>query len=467
MNNLQSIHISLDMDDFSIRTALDDVIHLFSAQAALKKLTLTSSVGLDVPDSLRGDRIRLGQVFSNLMSNAIHFSSSGEIILNSRLSDQQPDSGVKVALLFELKDPGTGISKQHLDNIFEHFSQVDESSTRPHGGTGLGLAISKELVTLMGGRIGVKSQLGEGSTFWFTAQFEVGGQQVAPKPLRQQVGDVQNTANDRQQPTNPGPWSEPDRRVLVVDDHKGVRLVLQRMLEELGFEVDLAANGQEAIDAVAAYNYAIILMDSQMPHMDGNEATRIIRLAEGDTQHTPIIALTANVLPAEQEKAFAAGVDYYLCKPVFLEDLEAALGSLLSSDQDKPTKLEEADMQAPGMSSVSVFNKSIVEDLSKIGEPGKPGLFSELANLMLAQMPVWLHEMEFSATQGDVDSIRRQAHSMLGLCRQIGADRMAYVCADLKSTDLNTKVSDMLCEIENLNKEFERVERELHDKHLI
>jgi len=238
------------------------------------------------------------------------------------------------------------------------------------------------------------------------------------------------------------------------------------MLEELGFKVDLASNGLEAIDAAAEYDdYAVILIDNLMPGMDGNEATRIIRLTEGDKQHTPIIALSANAMVPDREKAFASGVDDYLCKPVFLEDLEVALDRLLTSDDD--TCLNAAANFRPARESTdSVINLRVVEELRKIDGQGETGLFSELANQMLNQMP-WLHEMEIAASNGDAKTVRHLAHKLLGICLQVGAERMAGVCHKLESIDPTSETVGMLHKIELLRKEFDFVDKELHSRHLL
>jgi len=466
-SKIEAGKITLDIADFSMKIAVDDVLQLFSAEAARNELVLTSTIDSDVPSSLRGDFVRLGEIISNLVSNAIKFSDNGEIAVTCGLSGQQSDDAKKVELLIEVSDPGVGIPEEHLDTLFEHFSQVDESTTRWHGGTGLGLAICKELAILMGGRIGVRSQPGKGSTFWFTAQFGMGDQEAVAEPVQERGEAEESFANYSRRPVTSRRWSNFNKKVLVVDDNEVNLLVAQRMLEELGFEVDLAANGQEAIDSAATNDYGAILIDSQMPGMDGNEATGIIRRAEGDEKHTPIIALTANAMAPDREKAFAAGVDDYLSKPVFLEDLEAALSRVLSSDQDAPVEVVAADLRPTKVSTGSVFDMSIVEELRKIGGPGEPDLFNELASQLLDQMPVWLHEIESAASHGDAKTVRRQAHKLLGLCRQIGAERMASACDALESIDTASEISDMLREVEHLHREFDSVGQELQDRHLV
>jgi CheY-like chemotaxis protein len=313
----------------------------------------------------------------------------------------------------------------------------------------------------MGGRIGVRSQVSHGSTFWFTARFEKGDAAAVAEPGRVLEEVEESFANYSQHAADASRWADVDKKVLVVDDNEVNLLVAQRMLEELGFEVDLATNGEEAIEAAANYAYAAILVDSQMPGMDGNEATRIIRRAEGDKDHTPIIALTANALAPEREKAFAAGVDDYLSKPVFLEDLEAALGRLLLDEKDERVKLVSADLRPADSSANPVFDSRIVEELQMIGGPGTPNLFSEIAEQFVRHMPVWLEEIKSSAAHGDAESVRRHAHKLLGLCRQIGAERMVCVCDELESTDSDLDTELLLREVELLQTEFDSAHREL------
>jgi signal transduction histidine kinase/ActR/RegA family two-component response regulator len=465
-SKIEAGKITLDITDFSLQTTVDDVLHLFSAEAARKKLVLTAAIDKDVPHALCGDSVRLGQIFSNLVSNAIKFSQNGEIAIACRVSDKQPGSGETTELLFEVNDPGTGIAEEHIDNLFEHFSQVDESSTRRHGGTGLGLAICKELTILMGGRIGVRSQVGKGSTFWFTARFEKGDAAAVAEPVRSPELIEESFANYSRRSAVVSRWSGIEDKVLVVDDNEVNLLVAQRMLEALGFQVDLAASGKEAIDAAAIYDYAAILIDSQMPGMDGNEATAIIRRAEGVQKHTPIIALTANAMAPDREKAFAAGVDDYLSKPVFLEDLERALSRLLLDEQDAPVRVISSDLQPDHNGDYPVFDTNMVEELRNIVGPGESDLFSELAGQFVQQMPAWLEEIKSAAAHGNAESLSRQAHRLLGLCRQIGAERMARVCDELESMGSESDVTAMLREVAHLQSEFDAAHRELRNNYL-
>lgn len=466
-SKIEAGKVTLEKSDFSLKSSVGDVLHLFSAEAGRKNLTLSSSIEENVPDSLRGDPVRLGEIFSNLISNAIKFSEGGEVSLACCLCEQKEIDTGGVHLRFDINDCGIGIPQEDLDKLFEQFSQVDDSSTRHHGGTGLGLAISKELALLMGGRIGVNSTPGEGSTFWFTVQLEVGDANRVPAHSPEQFEIIEESfANYSQRSLTAPLWTLATKKVLVVDDNKVNLLVAQRMLEQLGYIVDLAANGQEAIDFSAKYDYAAIVIDNQMPGMDGNEATEIIRRVEGDAQHTPIIALTANAMEDDRKKAFAAGVDAFLSKPVFLEDLEESLKKLLHPEVSSSVEVLSTSLRRSATTGDHVFDSTIIDELRSITGSGDADLFTELAEQFIQQTPAWLEEIRSAVESGDWQAVRRQAHKLLGLCRQIGAGRMADVCDELETFDKSAQAAELLDEVELLQQEFDSAHRELRDRYL-
>ncbi|MDH4107999.1 MAG: ATP-binding protein [Gammaproteobacteria bacterium] len=454
-SKIEAGKVVLDQADFSLRGALADVVQLFSAEADRKKLTLGYVVADDVPDAVNGDPVRLGQILSNLVSNAIKFSQNGAVFIRCSATDELKANGGEFGVRFAVRDCGIGISRKDQDKLFRQFSQVDASNTRSHSGTGLGLAISRELAMLMGGSIGVESELGRGSEFWFTVLLRPGLRPAAGGPRAAQG----KTARLQVAPA-------PGQKILVVDDNEVNLLVAQRMLEELGFEVDLATNGKAAVAATGARRYAAVLIDSQMPGMDGNEATRIIRAREGTGERTPIIALTANAMAPDRDEAFAAGVDDYLSKPVFIEQLEAALARLLNAGR-APDRRPAAAVSTVDRDDApeSVFDSHIIDELSKI--PGaEADLFSELADQFLNQMPAWIRELEQAARDDDLYRVQRQAHKLLGLCRQIGAGRMAELCSRLENAQAGSSDAALLAEVAELQLEFETAYRELDDRHL-
>jgi signal transduction histidine kinase/DNA-binding NarL/FixJ family response regulator len=463
-SKIEAGKIVLEKVDFSLRAALAEVTQLFSAEAHRKNLNLNYVVAESVPDVVLGDPVRFGQIIANLVSNAIKFSDDGDVSVMCELNSPRPENCAEVELKVTVKDCGIGIDEEGRRKLFRKFSQVDDSDTRRFGGTGLGLAISKELATLMGGVIGVDSKVGEGSRFWFTAVVQESDPDAVAAVLEKQQGGPRLVLHDSQ----PEDLEQAGEKVLVVDDNEVNQFVAQRMLEQLGFLVDLAANGEQAVEASIREDYAAILIDSQMPGMSGNEATRIIRDREGERRRTPIIALTAKVMEHDRKKAFDAGVDDFLSKPVFIEDIIASLQRVLHGS--KKHGRAEADDSSPSdnyrILGNYVLDMEIVDELRKIQGRGDGDLFSELADQFLSHMPGWIRQLEAAAQEHDSERVRRQAHRLLGLCRQIGAERMAALCARLEHMDDHATGEELISEVALLQREFEAAHRELDNRHL-
>jgi signal transduction histidine kinase/CheY-like chemotaxis protein/HPt (histidine-containing phosphotransfer) domain-containing protein len=462
-SKIEAGKIVLEKVDFTVRASIAEVVQLFSNEARRKRLTLNYAVANDVPDVVKGDPVRLGQVVANLVSNAIKFSEDGDIGILCELNGSRQVGSQEVELRITVKDCGIGIDEQGKSKLFRQFSQVDDSDTRKYGGTGLGLAISKELATLMGGEIGVDSEPGQGSRFWFTVRVRESDPEATAVVIANQLGGPRHLMHDDQ----PEDLEHAGQKVLVVDDNEVNQFVAQRMLEQLGYLVDLAANGEQAIEASEREDYAAILIDSQMPGMSGNEATRIIREREGDSRHTPIIALTAKAMEHDQKKAFDAGVDDFLSKPVFVEDIAASLQRVMyrSSKGESAGKFGISNGHRQ-WSTEHVIDKGMTEELRKIKGKGDGDLFSELADQFLNRMPGWIRQLETAAHDHDSERVRRQAHRLLGLCRQIGAQRMAALCDRLEHMDDDEAHESMASEVARLQREFETVYRELDDRHL-
>jgi len=280
-----------------------------------------------------GDPGRLRQVLRNLLGNALKFTDRGEIGIRAELLS---DSTNVIQIRFTVHDTGIGIPPDQQGRLFESFTQGDGSSTRRHGGTGVGLAISKQLVELLGGEIGVASEQGDGSRFWFTASFgkAAPGEAPAPKPAIK-VPAPRLTSRPAAVPAAPvapkrAPMENPvavegPLRVLLAEDNEINQRITLRLLEKLGVAADAVVNGREAVQALEKRKYDLVLMDCQMPDMDGFEATAIVRSREGDANHTPICALTANAMEGDRERCLAAGMDDYISKPVGLEKLQKAV----------------------------------------------------------------------------------------------------------------------------------------------
>jgi signal transduction histidine kinase/ActR/RegA family two-component response regulator len=301
--------------DFSLALLLDQIHALLVEPARAKGIALEFDAA-GVPDWLRGDALRLRQALFNFASNAVKFTEHGRVAVRARLIGEGSDG---VHLRFEVEDTGIGIAADQLPRLFRPFAQVDASATRRYGGTGLGLVITRRLAELMGGEVGAESTPNVGSRFWFTARLQRGRGEL---PAGDPVGDA-------------GPADEAmlrarfaGARVLAVEDNLLNREVVVELLGAIGLAIDVAGDGLEALDKARAARYDLILMDLQMPRLDGIEATRAIRALPGHGA-TPIIALTANAYSEDRRNAIAAGMNDFVAKPVSPEQLYAVLARWL------------------------------------------------------------------------------------------------------------------------------------------
>jgi CheY-like chemotaxis protein/two-component sensor histidine kinase len=303
LSKIEAEHLTLEENEFTLATLLDNQRSLIGDKVAEKGLRFAIELppALD-PLLLQGDALRLGQILLNLSSNALKFTEHGSIVLRVRLVEDYP---VAVLLRFEIQDTGIGIAPQDQQRLFAAFEQADGSTTRKYGGTGLGLAISKRLAQMMGGEIGVDSQPGAGSTFWFTVRLGK-SMSVAEAPVPTQM---QETAEVRLQREFAG------TRILLAEDEPVSQEVALGLLEEVGLAVDLAEDGEIALALARRHPYALILMDMQMPHLNGVDATQAIR-ADSLNRSTPILAMTANAFDEDRQICLEAGMNDHIGKPV-------------------------------------------------------------------------------------------------------------------------------------------------------
>ncbi|MDH5523962.1 MAG: ATP-binding protein [Desulfobulbaceae bacterium] len=291
---------------FDLRKIVEELLGLLGNQVGEKNILLKAEICPDLPDLLLGDPTRMRQILTNLLTNAIKFTEQGEVTIAVRCL--APPTTM-VSLRIEVIDTGVGIPEDQQKNLFQIFTQADGSTTRKFGGTGLGLAIVRQLVLLMGGTVGVESKEGEGSLFWCTIDFEV-AEQVAQEDdrIKREVKQENIALSGK---------------ILLVEDNKVNQLVATKMIKSIGLAVDVAENGKQALKAVTNESYDLILMDCQMPEMDGYEATRQLRSSGGadNVNKIPIIAMTANALADDRRKCLEAGMDDYLAKPVNKKEL--------------------------------------------------------------------------------------------------------------------------------------------------
>jgi signal transduction histidine kinase/ligand-binding sensor domain-containing protein/CheY-like chemotaxis protein len=304
-SKIDSGKMEIEQQDFYLRGCIDGVLDLFYKKTNQAGLKLSCWIEEGVPEVIIGDTLRLRQVLINLVSNAVKFTSSGEIRVGVVQLRKDKATG-EIELAFEVRDTGIGIPAEKIELLFKPFSQVDSSTTRKYGGTGLGLAISEKLVLLMGGAITVQSREGEGTIFTFT--------------IRTRAGVLKHALAAREQRVmSKGFAKEFPFRILVAEDNVINRQLILHILGNLGYEPACVENGKEAVEAAGRAGYDLVLMDVQMPEMDGLEATEIIR-RQGYRQPV-VIALTANAMQGDREQCLAAGMDDYICKPVRLDEL--------------------------------------------------------------------------------------------------------------------------------------------------
>jgi two-component system, sensor histidine kinase and response regulator len=320
-SKIEAGKLTFELLDFDLAEAVESTLDMLAEGAHGKGIELVSAISPDVPTRLRGDVGRLRQILANLIGNAIKFTESGEIVVQLfKESETETHAGVR----FNVQDTGIGIPAETQVRLFQAFSQADGSTTRKYGGTGLGLTISKQLVAMMDGQIGVHSEPGHGSTFWFTILLE---KQAADAKAPEKTVVAASVPD----PSEPNPQIE-KMRILLAEDNIVNQKVALGQLRKLRYRADSVANGLEVLAALQLAPYDIILMDCQMPEMDGYEATRVIRkqeqsLGKACSWKSPvyIIAVTANAMQADREKCLATGMDDYLSKPVRPLELRAAL----------------------------------------------------------------------------------------------------------------------------------------------
>ncbi|MGD0632547.1 MAG: ATP-binding protein, partial [Terracidiphilus sp.] len=383
-----------------------------------------------IPRQLSGDAHRLRQVLTNLAGNAIKFTSQGCVTVDAELERMNEQT---VTVRFSVRDTGIGIPVDKISALFSPFVQADVSTTRKYGGTGLGLAISKQLVEMMGGKMAVVSREGEGSTFWFIADFQQGSLTERPTQgeRRQEIVDAKGGTGGRGQarPAHSG-------RILVAEDNPTNREVILAQLKKLGYQADAVFNGAEAVAAVERGAYSLVLMDCQMPVLDGYEATGRIR--KSHSPDLPIVALTANAMSSDMDKCRSAGMSDYLAKPVDLSRLAEMLERWMNeagSNETAPAVIDE-------VKACSVFDgESLLQRL--MGDRELAGI---ILNVFFGDAPLVLKRLCDALNESDAAGARLHAHTLKGSAATVSAEAMRSVALQMETAATEGQL-DLCCEL--------------------
>jgi PAS domain S-box-containing protein len=425
ISKIEAGKVQLEQTDFLLERVLGNVLTLVGDHARQKGLALSTQVEPALPLVMHGDPLRLGQILVNFASNAVKFTDAGSVILAVR---KQSEDEAGLVLRFEVRDTGVGVAPEARLRLFQVFEQADVSTTRRYGGTGLGLAISRRLAQMMGGDVGVDSELGRGSTFWFTARLARSSTSAAD--IHVGSGKV-DTA-----PELTLARSYRGMRVLLVEDNLVNQEVMLELLAGVGFVVDWAANGAEAVAMAERLAYDLVLMDVQMPVMDGLAATRAIRRLPGWAA-TPILAMTANAFDEDRARCIEAGMSDYLTKPVTTKVLFTQIlkclqprGAAGNSNGENPATPTESSAMARRLEAAA--NLDVSQGLANVGNrmPSYIRLLRKYLACHVGDMDVVRRHIAAS----DIADAIRVAHSLKGVSATLGVTRVQATAAALEST---------------------------------
>ncbi len=476
VSKIEAGKLQLETLDFNLTHLLDDFVALFTARASEKGLELLCEVDPAVPTRLRGDPGRLRQILTNLTGNAIKFTPAGKVDIRvSLLEEREAD----VLLRFSVRDTGIGIPADKIGLLFNKFTQVDVSTTRHFGGTGLGLVISKQMAELMEGETGVSSEFGKGSEFWFTVRLckqdnglQDDGAAPSARVPRKSSGGHGATPSLRSSAVS---WeraiSETRNlfagrkvRLLVAEDNITSQQVALGVLKKMGLNADAVANGAEAVKALTAIPYDLVLMDVQMPEMDGLEATRRIRnpMSGVLNNRVPILAMTASAMQGDQDKCLNAGMDGYVSKPVAPLELAAALGKWLPAENLESKRADHREGTDAGVDSQTfpTLAKLALPVFDKAGTISRlmddEALAREVVVLFLDDIPKQVAELKRFLDAGQASGSERVAHSIKGASANVGAEVLREVAFNVEKAAKAGELAAAKGLMEELLAQFER-----------
>ncbi len=416
--------LDLETTDFNLEDVHQNLLNMVAWKATGKGLRLSFEFDSAIPRELRGDPLRLSQVLINFINNAIKFTEHGTINVSVRLEKETVD---QILLRFEVRDTGIGMSQEEISKLFLAFQQADTSTSRKYGGSGLGLAISRRLAILMGGEAGVISKLGQGSTFWFTALLGKANVHGSTLRIAQRV--------KREQAVEDAIQALKGARILLVEDNPFNQQVATEFLQDVGVDVSVANNGKEALELMRRQPFDCVLMDVQMPVMDGMEATRHI-CDDPQLVSTPIIAMTANASKEDCERCFAAGMDDFIGKPFKLDVLYITLAKWLPGQRHGPAMAnkplphvtDDDDINAPPDLSIPI-NLDVLGELLE----NDSARMHDFVRRFLESSVQDVNKMEAALARQDMETLRTLGHHAKSPASLVGAAGFASLCEELEN----------------------------------
>lgn len=411
-SKIEAGKLRVEKEDFEIRKSIKSLISVLEVRAVERKNSLSFSIQDNIPEMLVGDPNRVYQVLMNIVNNAIKFTKEGKVELEVGIHKEEIS---RLDLFFKVKDSGIGIPENKLDDIFESFVQVEGGSNRKTGGTGLGLAIVKKLINLMNGTITVHSEEGEGTTFEVILPFNISFKKTSEK--------INNAERFK---------SIKGKRILLAEDNEMNQKLVIMYLTKYDVQIDLAENGHQALKAVEANNYDLVLMDIQMPEMDGLEASGKIRSLKGDKGRIPIIAMTAHAFKEEVENCFNVGMNAHISKPIEKEAFLTLISSLVHADSVSDLN----DSKTVALKELSgIVDLSYLRDMSD----GNEEFIKEMIKIFRADSPVLIEKMRDSFEKQDWDALSKVAHKFRSPAVMMGMKDVAKIAERVEYYDFNEK----------------------------
>lgn len=416
LSKIEAGRMTIEKTPFRLGDIIENSLSMFSQSASRKKIKLTASCAENVPQFLVGDSVRLSQVLNNLLDNAVKFTPSGEVTLNITCAEETEDSA---SLVFKVKDSGIGIPEENRQSIFESFTQARSDTTRRFGGTGLGLTIVKKLLEMQGGSISVESAEETGSVFTFKISY--------PKATEKEI------ANHRRKSSVHSVPDLSNLHVLVAEDNEMNRMIVQKYFSDWKIKYKVAVNGKEVTELASRYKFDLILMDIQMPVMDGYDATKIIRnTLPAEKAGVPIIAVTAHASDSEKVRCLEAGMNDYLSKPFRSEDLLKKISAFVDGKISLSESRKET-LAAPPKKETPSFQFRVVDmDYLKRVAGDEPQFIQEMIAIFLQRTPEALRTIRQSINAKDMQTVWQTAHKMKPTFSYMGMKNTSVLAAELE-----------------------------------